>query len=549
MKFSVYLLNSLKQRGIDRVFGVPGRENARILFNEVEGIEYVTTRIEFNAGIMADFTARMTQKPQVAFCTMGPGATNMVTAVASSMLNHSPLLLISAQLESDDRYYNLTHQCVDQRAIFEPITKASIELDHAEQLPSALKKAFSLITGEPVGPVHLSVPSDFWEKDIGMDDELFEPVCSNIVWPSEKASEDEIREIYNILNDSESPMVLVGNEAIRAKSEEEIRRFCKSWNISLLASANAKGIFPHDDPLNIGSASCYMEGILQYDTALADLFDDVDVIVNIGYQYVDDILPSMWARGKNKKIINLSAFSSEPIAKKYKPTLEVIGKISDTLHKLNQLPPIKKSPINTANLLNYSNSVYMQTSDGGSMTPIEIIRVINENIDNGILITDIGYYRHHAILFSRPSYTNQFFTDAGLSSFGTGLPSAAAAQFQDRSKSVFLLCGDGGFHSGSGDLETIARHKLPVVIIVLNNNSFELIKRYQRRGNNGSNEKILDFSAVDFVKLADANGIPSALAGDAKSLNKILRERDFEKPLLVEVPMEYHKQDQFKESF
>ena len=113
MKFSKVLLKELKRRGITRVFGVPGRENASILFNEEPDIQYITARVEFNAGIMADFTGRLTRKPQVCFSTMGPGATNMTTAVASAMLNKSPMVFISAQLERGDIFYNQTYQCVD----------------------------------------------------------------------------------------------------------------------------------------------------------------------------------------------------------------------------------------------------------------------------------------------------------------------------------------------------------------------------------------------------------------------------------------------------
>ncbi|MBK9730414.1 MAG: hypothetical protein IPO83_03845 [Chitinophagaceae bacterium] len=115
MKLSEVLLSEFLKRGIRRVFGVPGRENKYIFFNEVPEIEFITCRVEFNAGIMAEFTGRMTRRPQVCFGTMGPGATNLVTAAASAILNNSPLLIITAQLESDDRFYNLTHQCVNQK--------------------------------------------------------------------------------------------------------------------------------------------------------------------------------------------------------------------------------------------------------------------------------------------------------------------------------------------------------------------------------------------------------------------------------------------------
>lgn len=123
----------------------------------------------------------------------------MVTAVASAMLNRSSLLLVSAQLESDDIFYNQTHQCVDQRSIFEPVTKASIELDKAEDLPEVLEFAFTLMMQEPIGPVHISVPNDFWTQDIGHDDAMFKPITPNVNWDEPAIKKSDIQAIYTAL--------------------------------------------------------------------------------------------------------------------------------------------------------------------------------------------------------------------------------------------------------------------------------------------------------------------------------------------------------------
>jgi N2-(2-carboxyethyl)arginine synthase len=550
MKLSQYLLSELGQRGIHRVFGVPGRENAHILFNEFPSIEFVTARVEFNAGIMAEFTGRMTQRPQAVFCTMGPGATNMVTAASSAMLNRSPLLIVSAQLETDDRYYNLTHQCVDQRAVFEPVTKWSHELDDADELPAVLEKAFEIMMTEPVGPVHLSIPTNLFSKSINAARIPLRPaVRPQVVWPSFAANPAGLREIHALLAQSSRPLCLVGHEAVRAQAHKAVKSLCEAWNMPLLAAANAKGMMAVDHPLNVGSASCYMEGILQHPTALAELFDDVDLIINIGYQYVDDILPKMWNRGKPKKVVHLSAFASDPIASKYAPDLTVLGRVDQTVPELLTLGATPRKGISLNGLRDHYLTVYEASTSGGVMGPVSAIRAINDFLGDGTFVTDIGYYRHHAILFGRQSRVGQFFTDSGLSTFGCGLPSAAAAQFLDRDKPVFLLCGDGGFHSGSCDLETLVRHQLPVVIIVLNNSQFELIHRYQKRGGNGHNPEILSFSPIDFAQLAQANGVTGIKITSEAHLRHCIAERDRTKPLLLDVPFAYDVADKFIESF
>jgi N2-(2-carboxyethyl)arginine synthase len=182
------------------------------------------------------------------------------------------------------------------------------------------------------------------------------------------------------------------------------------------------------------------------------------------------------------------------------------------------------------------------------LTPGNVLQVINDVLDDGVLVTDIGYYRHHANLFAQPSAPERFFTDTGLSSFGSGLPSAAAAQLLNPDKRVVLLCGDGGFHSGSCDLETLVRHELPVVIIVLNNSAYGLISLYQRRGGK-CNPAAVRFSRVDFAELAKANGALGAHAATQDALRALVLGHTARKPLLIEVPVDYADATRFQLSF
>lgn len=549
MKFSTLLLTELSRRGIRRVFGVPGRENASILFNEVPAIQYVTTRIELTAGIAADFTGRMTRKPQVCFSTMGPGATNMTTAVASAMLNHSPLIFISAQLESDDNYYNLTHQCLDQTEVMKPITKWSYELRSPADLSWALDKAFKLATTEPVGPVHLAVPTDFFSQPVHVSHSLDRDLPQRITPESDEPDALSLDAIYDALRAATHPVCLIGEGVVRIGAEQAILNFCRQWNIPFVTAANAKGMAPLDDPLNYGAASPYMEGILGY-PALQDIYEPVDLLLCIGYQYVDDLLPKMWAYGQPKKLITISSHAITEIHAKFSPDLSTVGHIPVLLNEISIRGIEPKQP----RRLDQLKQVYRTIIDGqktvnGRLTPIQVLDVVNRHLNDGILCTDIGYYRHHAILFSDPPATGRFFTDAGLSSFGSGLPSAIAAQIEHPERQTFLVCGDGGFHSGSGDLETLVRYGLPAIVIVMNNSAFELIELYQKRKNKQHNPQVVRLGSVDFVKLAEANGCKGVLANSVEALEQAIRSHDRSAPLVIEVPMEYRDRDSFRESF
>lgn len=549
MKFAAALLQELKRRGIRRIFGVPGRENAGILFNEVDGIDYITTRVEFTAGIMADFTGRLTRKPQVCFSTMGPGATNMATAVASAMLNHSPMIFFSAQLESDDKFYNLTHQCVDQTAVMAPICKWSYELKTPEELSSVIDKAFRIATTEPVGPVHIAIPTNFFASRVSSAVDRSTPIEHPIRWESRPLDPVALVAAHDHLMHAKQPVCLVGEGTVRVGAERALLDFCTEWNIPFVTAANAKGIVPFDHPLNYGAASPYMEGILGY-PALQDMYEPVDLLLCVGYQYVDDLLPKMWAYGARKTVLSLATHPTLEIHSKFKPDVECVGGIPALLGALSAHGVQRKESRSITRVKAvYREIVETQGSASGKLSPIQVIDVVNRNLGEGILCTDIGYYRHHAILFSAPKAVGRFFTDAGLSSFGSGLPAAIAAQLERPNAPVFLVCGDGGFHSGSGDLETLARYRLPVIVIVMNNSSFELINLYQRRSNKDPNPKIVKLGSVDFVKLAEANGCRGVRANSPRELENAIRAHDRSAPLVIEVPMEYNDREGFRESF
>jgi len=550
MKFSKVLLKELKRRGITRVFGVPGRENASILFNEEPDIQYITARVEFNAGIMADFTGRLTRKPQVCFSTMGPGATNMTTAVASAMLNKSPMVFISAQLERGDIFYNQTHQCVDQTAIMAPLTKWSYEMKSPEELPSVLEKAFQLVTQEPVGPVHIAIPTDLFNCDIPAPAGLDTPISYAISTEQTTPHPEALDEVHRVLAASQNALCLIGAEAVRTEQGQAVLEFCRQWRMPYMTAANAKGLERFSSPLNFGAASCYMEGIIGY-PALEEIFSSVDTLVCIGYQYVDDLLPKMWAYGARKTIINIGSTPTFAIHSKFKPDYELSGSIAKILASLSEKGVTKQTERNLDTVKScYKRSLAEATVRDGKLTPVQVINAVNPYFKNdAICVTDIGYYRHHAILFADPTATSQFFSDTGLSSFGTGLPSAIAAQLAYPERPVFLLCGDGGFHSGSCDLATLARYHLPVVVIVMDNSAFELIHLYQKRHNKTPHSAMVKLEKVDFVKLAEANGCRGIRISSIAELEEAIQQHDRTGPLVIEVPMRYGEHDQFRESF
>lgn len=544
------LLSELRRRGVTTIFGVPGRESAFLLFNEVPGLRYITARTEFTAGMMACHLGRLTRAPQVAFCTMGPGATNMVTPVATAMLNRSPMILLSAQLESDDRLYNITHQCVDQRTLFESVTKWSHELSHPESLRWDLARAFAVALANPPGPVHLSIPVDFLKAQVSVDydrDSTMYATASAFTAVDGHA----LRLVRSVLEAAERPVCILGDEIARTGCVAAAGRFVEAWALPTLTAANVKGLLRDDDPLALGSVSPYMEGILG-EPLVDRIFGPADLVVCVGVQYVDDILPRMWTRGHDKEVVVLSGTPLADERERFNATVESVGPLDQQLATLSD--GAQRFPALRVHDYQWLRDVYgrreaRQTPRKG-LDPVAAVSILNRHMACGAaLVVDIGFFRHHAILFAKPACAGRLFTETALSSFGSGLGAALATKLHEPESDVFLLAGDGGFHSTSPDLSTAVRYGISVTVIILNSHSYELIGGYQERGGKGINRDVVELASVDFVRLAQANGWAGVKVNDAEQLAVALDMRDRSRPFLVEAECCYGDGDDFHEAY
>jgi len=538
------LMKSLESHGVEYIFGIVGREASAILFDECPNIKFILTRHEFTAGIMADVYARLTQKPQVCFSTLGPGATNLSTGVASACLDRSSVVAISAQVESFDISYNNTHQCIDQVSLMRPLVKYSKEIYNAKDIPRIINKAFYTTKGEPRGPVFVSIPIDLLRKELlDKEAEMLLKKYSKIKEPVlASPNKNKIRKLYDGICKAKHPLVIVGNEIIRENAVSELRVFLERYNIPMVSSYVAKGILPADHTLNYQTISCYLDGILEF-KALESIFSNVDLIMLIGYDYVEDIRPSMWSVGVKKRICRISPIAN-PVKKFFKPDLDVIGSVKETLNKLNKMKKIPHSArvMDLSQLLNRKRAFMAESEKKGDpILPQKIIKIVNEVLGkDGILVSDVGLHRIYATLFSDTYSPNTFLTSCGCSTFGFGLPAAMAARLAYPNKKIIAVVGDGGFHSNSQDLETAVRYNLPFVLIVMKDNCMGLIKMYQNLGKKQAYPPTVEFGPVDFVKLAEANGCNAERVEVAGTLkDAIIRGINSRKPTVIEVPVQY----------
>jgi acetolactate synthase-1/2/3 large subunit/N2-(2-carboxyethyl)arginine synthase len=521
-----------------------GREASAILFDECEDIEFILTRHEFTAGVMADVFARLTGRPQACFATLGPGMTNLATGVATAALDRSPVIALSAQSESYDCFPNETHQCLDSVAVMRPLTKYAVQLERAAEVGDLIDRAVGASTLEPVGPSFISLPVDL--LGAALDDGVRpRPVPPPGVQSVDPNWRDTLSTIAGLLENARHPVLIAGTAAIRAGAVDGIRRLVERLQVPLITTYTAKGILPHGHPLNYGSVTGYMDGILAH-RALDDLFGPADLVIALGYDYAEDLRPSMWSRGVDKQVVRVAPVAN-PVPRVFEPDIDVVADVAQFVESLDAAS--SRVPARTPHDIDALRAaISAKLGDGTDyvegLAAHQVVDSINTALDGqGHFVSDIGFFRHYGALFARSDRPYGFLTSAGCSSFGYGLPAAMAAKLAHPDEPVVMIAGDGGFHSNSADLETAVRLRLGVVMVVVNNNRNGLIELYQNIGNGRGHQAAVAFEEVDFVELAHANGVAGERVVDKAGLLSAIRKGlELDRPYLIEAPVHYDVQ-------
>ncbi|HEY5881362.1 MAG TPA: thiamine pyrophosphate-binding protein [Nakamurella sp.] len=541
VRASELLLRRLSQHGVRHVFGVVGREASAILFDECREIEFVLTRHEFTAGVMADVMARLTGRPQACFATLGPGMTNLATGVATAALDRSPVIALCAQSESYDYFPNETHQCLDSVGVMRPLTKYAVQLERSGEIRDIVDSAVAATGVEPVGPSFISLPVDLLAQRPEVAPAA-PPDGRRVVQGTDPNWHRALPVIAGLLENATHPLLIVGTAAIRAGAVEAIRRLAERLELPLVTTYTAKGVLPHEHPLNYGSVTGYMDGILGH-RALDDLFGPADLIIALGYDYAEDLRPSMWSRGVDKTVVRVAPVVN-PVPRVFAPDLDVIVDVAQFVAALDAVTPdlAAATPHDISALRALITAKMNDSTDyAEGLAAHQVVDSINTTLDGqGHFVSDIGFFRHYGALFARSDRPYGFLTSAGCSSFGYGLPAAMAAKLAHPDEPVVVIAGDGGFHSNSADLETAVRLGLAVVIVVVNNSRNGLIELYQELGNGRGHRAAVAFEDVDFVQLAQANGVAGERVADKAALLSALRKGvDLGRPYLIEVPVHY----------
>ncbi|WP_354687417.1 thiamine pyrophosphate-binding protein [Cupriavidus necator] len=540
MRFDELFLRVMSKLGVTKCFGIVGGEAEAIRFNKSFGVDFYLTRHEFVAGVMADVAGRLTGKPHMCSATFGPGLTNIATGACSGMLDRSPMIVCSAQIPRSQVKFNLTHQCIDNVGLMSGITKSSLQLETVQDLTARLPGALQCSIDELPGPAYISIPVDLMKEDVP-DDTAFailHQLQSSVRGKAAVPSSDDVALVAAAIAAASHPMIVLGNQVIREGAEENVRCFAEKINAPVICSLAAKGALPEDHPQFLTAANKYLDGVYRR-PILGELFDQVDLMILIGYDFGEDLKPSLW--GGNKPTIEINSFDV-PMGEVFQPDLRCRGNIAHNLDQLTNYPLPRKVWMESHNRLKHCFDQRRPVSHPAELTDISrIIAAASDSLGrSGIMCSDVGLHKQYAGLLARTYRSNRFLCSNVCGSFGFGLPAGMAAKMCHPEERVLAICGDGGFHSTSQDLETLARYSLPLVVLVLSDSAFGLIKYYQKLSQSEPDRNLTGFGHVDFTQLAAANGVDSTKVEDVTELPVVL-ERAFRsgRPHLVEMEVKY----------
>lgn len=528
MKASDLFVRALEAEDVEYIFGIPGEENLDLLDSLSRStIKLVVTRHEQVAGFMAATYGRLTGKAGVCLSTLGPGATNFVTAAAYAQLGGMPMLMITGQkpIKSSKQGH---FQIIDTVDMMRPITKYTKQIVAGDNIPSRVREAFRIAEEERPGAVHLELPEDI------AADETDVPVMTRSKVRRPVAEEKSIRHAVEMIEQAKHPLLLIGAAANRRLSSRMLRRFVHETGIPFFATQMGKGVIDEADELCLGNAALSSGDFLHRAVEKADL------IINVGHDVIEK--PPFFMKPGGVQVIHVN-FTSAEVDPVYFPQVEVVGDIANSVWQLgNHIRPQDHwdfSRFSEVQKALREHQMVHASEEGFPITPPRLVSDVQAMMpEDGILSLDNGMYK---IWFARNFQArrpNTVLLDNALASMGAGLPAAMAAQMVYPDRFVMAVCGDGGFMMNEQDLETAVRLKLNLVVLVLNDSGYGMIKWKQK--DCGFEDFGLDFSNPDFVKLSEAYGIRGHRVETTDSLLPLLEKcRDTPGIDLIDCPVDY----------
>ena len=494
IKASDLLIKSLENEGVEYIFGIPGEENLDVLNSlKNSSIKLILTRHEQGAGFMAATYGRLLGQPGVCLATLGPGATNFVTPAAYAQLGAMPMMMITGQ-KPIKKSKQGRFQIVNIVDLFRSITKYTQQIVNGDNIPAMVRESFRLSVEERPGAVHLELPEDIAAEEC--DDKIFQVVGHR----RPDADEQEIRKAANMVEKSKMPLLLIGAGANRKRTSKALNHFIEQTGIPFFNTQLGKGVVDERHPLYLGTAA------LSDNDFLHCAINRADLIINVGHDVIEK--PPFFMQSGGAEVIHINFFPAE-VDEVYFPQLNVVGDIATSVMNLDaQISDRSNWDFKYYYEVKKDIESHLSKYSKDSRFPIlpqRLVNIVREELpEDGIVTLDNGVYK---IWFARNFkcyHPNTLLLDNALATMGAGLASAMCAKLVHPDKKVISVCGDGGFMMNSQELETAVRLGLNLVVIILNDSAYGMIK-WKQEGSGFENFG-LDYENPDFVMYAASYG-------------------------------------------
>ena len=533
-KASDLFVRCLEAEGVTHIFGVPGEENADVMISLLDSkIEFVLCRHEQAAAFMADAYGRLTGKAGVCLGTLGPGATNLVTGVADANMDRAPLVCIIGQAGTN-RLHKESHQNMDSVAMYRPITKWGHSILKAGNIPEVVRKAFKVAEAEKPGACVIELPEDVAEEPVDAS-----PMG---VVKTRRAAGDHkaIAQAVDLIAESKNPIILAGNGTVRKRAAKQLRRLAHKVGIGVVNTFMGKGSVAMSDE------HCLFTMGLQGRDYINLAMDQADLVIAVGYDLVE-YSPSFWNHG-DKKILHID-FEPAEVDEAYHVTVDVVSDVADALWQINEEMNRRyegKLPLfdikSRAKLRQAILDDFAMEKDDPSfpVKPQRILWDVRQVMGpSDIVLSDVGAHKMWIARYYQCEDPNTCLISNGFCSMGFALPGAIGAKIAHPDRNVLAINGDAGFLMNVQDLETAARLKIPVTIMVWCDNEYGLIKWKQQNSFDGRHSD-LAFTNPDFGYLAKAFGIWGRTVDGPGQIQDTLREAlSQDGPSLIAVPVDY----------
>ena len=494
---SEIIIECLKEQGVDTVFGYPGGTILNVydaLYKHSDEIHHVLTSHEQGASHAADGYARATGRVGVCMATSGPGATNLVTGIATAHMDSIPMVAITANVATGLLGRD-SFQEVDIAGVVMPITKYSMIVKDIHDLAPAIRRAFTIAQSGRPGPVLVDVTKDV---TAAVTEYTYQEPTPIAPYTAEMLEYD-LDQAAKLISEAEKPFIFVGGGAITSGAAEELRKFAHTINSPVTDSLMGKGAFSGEDELYTGMLG--MHGTKTSNLGVTKC----DLLITVGARFSDRVTGNTAKFAQNAKIIQIDVDAAE-INKNIKVDCSIIGDVKEVLKELNKKIHPKNHDAWVKEVEDMKAKYPLKYNQEGLTGPYVIEELYRVTKGDAIVVTDVGQHQMWAAQYYKYKEPRTLITSGGLGTMGYGLGAAIGAKFGRPDKVVVNIAGDGCFRMNMNEVATAARNNLPLIEIVINNHVLGMVRQWQTLFyDHRYSSTILD-DKVDFVKFAESMG-------------------------------------------